>query len=84
MKLIKFYKKNCAPCAQLAVVLERELKKYPDLVLEEYIIPDHLELAVSYGVTSVPHVFLIDDFNIEVGSQKGVLGVSAFLEKHLG
>lgn len=82
-KLIKYYKDNCAPCAQLAMVLSKELPKYPELVVEERNIATYLEEAVEAGVTSVPHVFLVDQHGTVISSQRGVLGVPKMLEQHL-
>lgn len=83
MKLIKYYKDGCVPCAQLATVLARELPKYPDLQVEERNLKDYLEQAVEDGVTSVPHVFLVDDEGKVIDSQRGVLGVPKLLASHL-
>lgn len=83
MKLIKFWKNNCEPCSKLATLLETEQRKYPDLEIVSVLASENLDMVLEYGVTTVPHVFLVDDFNIIVGSQKGVLGVPGFLDKHL-
>ena len=62
MRLLRFTASWCNPCKQLSENLERADLKIPIEVID---IDAHSEVAVDYGIRSVPTLVMMDG-NIEV------------------
>lgn len=60
-KLIKLYKNNCDPCIQLSNFLDAQKIEH-----ESFNIMDNTDLAVKYGIMSVPVLILVDDEGNEI------------------
>lgn len=60
-KLIKLYKNNCDPCIQLSNFLEEQKIEH-----ESYNIMENTDLAVKYGIMSVPVLLLLDEDEQEI------------------
>lgn len=65
-KLIKIYKQNCNPCTMVSGYLDSK-----EVAYEEYDIMKNTDLAVKYGIMSVPVVILLDDEDKEIGRSNG-------------
>lgn len=65
-KIIKLYKNNCNPCTLVSNYLE-----YKGVKAEEYNIMENTDLAVKYGVMSVPVIILVDDEGNEIQRSTG-------------
>lgn len=65
-KLIKIYKQNCNPCTMVSGFLDSK-----EVVYEEFDIMENTNLAVKYGIMSVPVVVLLDDEDNEIARSTG-------------
>lgn len=63
VSLVDFYAEWCGPCKMLGPVLESIEDK--DLQIIKVDVDKHQELARSYGVMSVPTMFIIKDGDIK-------------------
>lgn len=61
MKLIKLEKYNCRPCSMVESFLYNAGVEYDKINIE-----DNPEVAIQYGVMSVPVTLLLDDNGLEV------------------
>lgn len=66
-KILRFTASWCQPCKALAMQLEEADIKLPIEVID---IDVHSELAIEYGIRSVPTLILIDE-NIEMKRMTG-------------
>lgn len=69
MKILRFTASWCGPCKMLASMLETIKTKIP---IEVYDIDEHGDLAIDYGIRSVPTMILLDG-DIEVERKVGLL-----------
>jgi thioredoxin-like negative regulator of GroEL len=76
MRLLRFTASWCNPCKQLSENLERADLKIPIEVID---IDAHSEVAVDYGIRSVPTLVMMDG-NIEIKRITGVKTVSEIKE----
>jgi thioredoxin 1 len=76
MRLLRFTASWCNPCKQLSENLERAELKMPIEVID---IDAHSEVAVDYGIRSVPTLVMMDG-NIEIKRITGVKTVSEIKE----
>ena len=67
-KILRFTASWCQPCKALAMQLEEADIKLPIEVID---IDVHSELAVEYGIRSVPTLVMLDE-NIEMKRMTGV------------
>ena len=67
-KLLRFTASWCQPCKAMAKVLEDIDTNLPIEVID---IDEHSELAVDYGIRSVPTLVMVDE-NIEVRRMVGL------------
>lgn len=65
-KLIKLYKDNCNPCTMVDGLL-----KDAGVEHESFNIMQNTDLAVKYGIMSVPVVVLLDDNGNEIARSTG-------------
>ena len=59
--LIDFYADWCGPCKLLGPVLEKISKSYPDITFIKVNVDDNEQLAVDFGILSIPAVFMLKD-----------------------
>lgn len=76
MKILRFTASWCQPCKALARNLEESKLNIPIEVID---IDVHTEIAVDYGIRSVPTLILIDE-NIEVKRISGVKTIEQLKE----
>ena len=76
MKVLKFSASWCGPCKMLATTLEKYYKG--DVAIEDVDIDQNQELAIKYGVRSVPTCVLLNDEGAEVRRKSGVMMIDEF------
>lgn len=59
--LVDFYADWCGPCMMLTPILEELSNKYKDIKICKVNIDEEMELAMEYGVMSIPNVFFFKD-----------------------
>ncbi|WP_246958296.1 thioredoxin [Brachybacterium sp. Marseille-Q7125] len=74
--LIDFWAGWCVPCQRFAPVFEESSEKNPDVTYAKVDTEDQQELAMRYGVTSIPTLVAYRD-GIPVFSQPGALPQAA-------
>ncbi len=61
MKVIKFSKNFCPPCAAYEPVFEKTVGQYDNLIIEYARLESSPMLFQMYGVASVPTTIVVDD-----------------------
>ena len=79
MKLLKFYATWCEPCKGLSQVINGAKDKIT-VPIEEVNIEENMDLAMKYGIRSVPTLILVDEDGAVVKKNVGVLNESQLLE----
>ena len=59
--LVDCYADWCGPCKMLGPIMEKVAEEYPDVTFVKVNVDDEQDLAVSYGVMSIPSVFFLKD-----------------------
>ena len=59
--VIDFYANWCGPCKMLGPVLEEVSKDYDDVTFIKVNVDESEDLAVEYGIMSIPAVFMLKD-----------------------
>ena len=62
--LIDFYADWCGPCKMIAPVLEEISKEQPELIIAKINVDDLTEIAISYGIQSIPTLLLMQNGEI--------------------
>lgn len=76
--LIDFWATWCSPCRMLAPVIEKIADQYEGkIVVGKIDIDEQQELAIRYGIQSIPTVILFKDGNV-VAKEIGVKPLKAF------
>lgn len=76
--LIDFWATWCAPCRMLAPVIEKIAEQYQGkLVVGKVDIDEQQELAIRYGIQSIPTVILFKDGKV-VAKEIGVKPLKSF------
>ena len=74
-KILKFSMEGCGPCKMLTRVLEDIESPLP---IEEIDVDANKEIAVKYGIRSVPTCILLDDGGAEIRRQSGYMTEAQF------
>ena len=76
---ISFTASWCGPCRMLGPVIEQLDNQYPDVVVGKVNVDDEQELAMRYGVMSIPTVIFFKDGK-EIDRKVGVMPPEAFVQ----
>lgn len=79
MKLLKFAASWCGPCQGLSMTIKGISDKIT-MPIEEVDIDKNSELAIKYGVRSVPTLIIVSDDGTEVKRSVGALTADKLLE----
>jgi thioredoxin 1 len=79
MKLIKFHATWCGPCKALSQVMENCKDKW-DVPVAEIDIDADRNIAMEYGIRSVPTLILVDEYDNQLKRHSGSMKESEFLE----
>ena len=63
--LIDFYADWCGPCKMVAPIVEEISEEYPDVVVGKINVDDEMELAVKFGIQSIPALFVLREGKVE-------------------
>ena len=59
--LVDFYATWCGPCKMMHPVIEELAKDYPELKIIKVDVDQHEDLAMNYGVMSIPTIILFEN-----------------------
>ena len=59
--LVDFWATWCGPCKMLAPIVEEIANEYPDIKVGKVNIDDEGELAIEFGIVSIPTLLLFED-----------------------
>lgn len=62
--LLDFYADWCGPCRMVAPILEEIAEEHPEYVIGKINVDDEPELAVKFGVVSIPLLVALKDGEI--------------------
>jgi len=70
----------CGPCMEMKPIFEEAAKKYSQYTFAELNVDEARELAINYGVTSVPTFIFLKEGKV-VGKETGYMPMEDFVEK---
>jgi thioredoxin 1 len=76
MKVLKFSASWCGPCKSLASTIETHYKG--DVTIENVDIDENQEVAIKYGIRSVPTCVLLSDDDQELRRKSGAMMIDEF------
>ena len=79
LMMVDFWASWCGPCRMLGPVIEQLDNQYPDVVVGKVNVDDEQELAMRYGVMSIPTVIFFKDGK-EIDRKVGVMPAGAFTQ----
>ena len=79
LMMVDFWADWCGPCRKLGPVIEQLAGQYPDVVVGKVNVDDEQELAIRYGVMSIPTVIFFKDGK-EIDRKVGVMPPEAFTQ----
>lgn len=59
--LLDFYADWCGPCKMLSPIVEEIAAEYPEIVVGKVNVDEDGELAMKFGVMSIPALFAVKD-----------------------
>ena len=66
--LLDFWAVWCGPCKMIAPIVEALAEEREDIVVGKVNVDDEMELAASFGVSSIPTVVLVKDGKVAATS----------------
>ena len=79
LMMVDFWASWCGPCRMLGPVIEQLDNQYPDVVVGKVNVDDEQELAMRYGVMSIPTVIFFKDGK-EIYHKVGVMPAESFVQ----
>ena len=79
LMMVDFWADWCGPCRMLGPVIEQLAGQYPDVVVGKVNVDDEQELALRYGVMSIPTVIFFKDGK-EIDRKVGVMPPEVFTQ----
>ena len=79
LMMVDFWASWCGPCRMLGPVIDQLDNQYPDVVVGKVNVDDEQELAMRYGVMSIPTVIFFKDGK-EIDRKVGVMPPEAFVQ----
>ena len=79
LMMVDFWADWCGPCRMLGPVIEQLAGRYPDVVVGKVNVDDEQELALRYGVMSIPTVIFFKDGK-EIDRKVGVMPPEVFTQ----
>lgn len=76
--LVDFWATWCNPCCALAPVVKQVAEEYPQYTIGKLNVDDERELAISYGISSIPTLLIFKDGEI-VNRSIGVVSKDAIV-----
>ena len=73
---VDFYADWCGPCKMLAPIVEDIAQDYPEMEFVKVNVDNDEDLAVRYGIMSIPSLFVIKDGEV-LGSKLGYMNKDA-------
>lgn len=70
----------CGPCMEMKPIFEEAAKKYGSYIFAELNVDEARDIAINYGVTSVPTFVFIKDGKV-VGKETGYMPMDDFEDK---
>lgn len=79
MKALKFSASWCGPCKMLAQVIANAGDKIT-MPIEDVDIDNNQDMAVKYGIRSVPTMVILDDSDNEITRKTGMMNETQLLQ----
>ena len=82
--LIDFFATWCGPCKMLSPVVEELSKEYTDVKFVKVDVDEEEELAMKYGIMSIPALFLLKDGEVvgKTGGMQPIDSLRAFINNY--
>ena len=61
--LLDFWASWCGPCKMLAPIVEEIAEEYSDVTLGKINVDEQMELAIQFGIVSIPTLIVYQDGN---------------------
>ena len=59
--LLDFWASGCGPCKMLAPIVEEIAEEYSDVTLGKINVDEQMELAIQFGIVSIPTLIVYQD-----------------------
>lgn len=81
---VDFFATWCGPCKMLSPVVEELSKEYTDVKFVKVDVDEEEELAMKYGIMSIPALFLLKDGEVvgKTGGMQPIDSLRAFINNY--
>lgn len=62
--LLDFYASWCGPCRMLSPIIDKIASEHPEILVGKINVDEEEELAIKFGVTSIPQLFVLKNGEI--------------------